>query len=65
MRQLWERLVEFGIAVFLGSVGLAYFATGEARHREAGIFMALLGGAWLVALAVRAVWGQRRGRGEG
>jgi hypothetical protein len=57
--QFWGRLAEFGLAVFLAAAGFVYVATGEARHREAGIFLALLGGAWLLVQAARAVLGLR------
>jgi hypothetical protein len=48
------------MAVLLAFMGLAYIATREARHREAGIFVALLGVAWLLAVAAQSVLVLRR-----
>ena len=66
MGQFWVRLTEFGLAVFLAFAGLAYVATGEARHCGAGIFVTLSGCFWLSSLALRAVLAlyDERGRAE-
>jgi hypothetical protein len=48
------------MAVLLAFTGLVYIATGEARDREAGIFVALLGVVCLLAVAGQSVLALRR-----
>jgi hypothetical protein len=55
-------LAELLACVLLVALGLAFFAAaGGQRDREAMVLVALVGVAWLVSIAWRAVRDMRRG----